>query len=188
MKKPEGYESVAASLSFEPLELGGHVCIIKGVEETKSKSGKDMLKIALDIGDGDRQAGYFTKRFNDDTRDGKKWPCVSYVVTTDKDGLCSRNMAQFATSVESSNSGFKFPWDNPALLKGKKVGGVFGFEEYKGNDGEIHKAVKLFWFRSVDKVKDAKVPKTKEYKEPSAPSFSANTAQWADISAADIPV
>lgn len=186
MNKPNGFDTVAASMSFEPLELGGHVCVIKGVEETKSKTGKDMLKVALDIGGDDKQAGYYAERFKNDTRENKKWPCISYIVTTDKDGNCSRNLAQFVTSVEDSNQEFRFPWDSLQLLKGKKVGGVFGFEEYKGQDGEIHKAVKLFWFRSADKVKDAKIPKTKEYREPSTPT-STNAAGWADISAADIP-
>ena len=49
MRKPNNYDSVAASLSFEPLALGGHPCIIKGVEEAKSKAGRDMIKVALDI-------------------------------------------------------------------------------------------------------------------------------------------
>ena len=183
MNKPNGYETVAATLSFEPLELGGHVCIVKGVEETFSKSGNEMLKIALDIGDGDKQAGYYTNRFKNDDRPNKKWPCVSYVVTTGKDGNCSKGLARFVKAIEESNPGLKFPWDNVSLLKGKKVGGIFGFEEYKGSDDKIHKAVKLFFFCAADKAKDAAIPKTKEYK----PSASDPANQWADISAADIP-
>lgn len=185
MRKPNNYDSVAASLSFEPLALGGHPCIIKGVEETKSaKSGKDMLKVALDIGGDDPQAGYYAEKFKNDDRENKRWPCVTYVVLEDKDGNASRNLAQFVTSVEESNPGFSFPWDKVELLKGKKVGGVFGQEEYKNAQGEIKKATKLFWFRSVDKVKDAPVPKLKELKAGTSP---AKPAGWADISAADIP-
>ncbi len=184
MQKPKNYDSVAASLTFEPLALGGHVCIIKGVEETKSKTGKDMLKVALDIAAPDPQAGYYAEKFAADDRPNKKWPCVTYVVLEDKDGNASRNLAQFVTSVEESNPGFSFPWDKVELLKGKKVGGVFGQEEYQNDKGEIKKATKLFWFRSVDKVKDAPVPKLKELK---AATSQAKPAQWADISAADIP-
>ena len=36
MLKPNNYDKVAASLTFEPLTLGGHACIIKGVEEAKT--------------------------------------------------------------------------------------------------------------------------------------------------------
>ena len=186
MKKPSSSEAVAASLVFEPLTLGGHVCIIKGVEETKSKTGKDMYKIALDIAEGDPQAGYYAEKFANDDRPEKKWPCVTYVVTEDNEGKCSRNLASFVTSVEESNPGFSFPWDNAAFLKGKKVGGVFGQEEYKNDKGEIKKATKLFWFRSIDKVKDAPVPKLKEYKPAARTPFNASTA-YADISADDIP-
>lgn len=185
MNKPNGFETVAASLSIDPLELGGHVCVIKGVEEAKSKTGKDMLKVALDIGGDDPQAGYYSERFKNDTRENKKWPCIAYVVTTDNTGNCSRGLAQFVTSVEESNSGFRFPWDNLQLLKGKRIGGVFGQEEYMGTDGKKHKATKLFWFRSADKVKEAAVPKLKELK--AATSSPAKTSSWADISADDIP-
>ena len=184
MRKPNNYDSVAASLSFEPLALGGHPCIIKGVEEAKSKAGRDMLKVALDIAPDDPQAGYYAEKFANDDRENKKWPCIAYIVTEDKDGNCSRNLAQFVTSVEESNPGFQFPWDRLDLLKGKKVGGVFGQEEYMNDKGEIKKATKLFWFRNVAKVKDAPVPKLKEYKGAQSP---AKPAGWADISAADIP-
>ncbi len=184
MRKPDNFDTVAASLAFEPLTLGGHACIIKGVEETTSKAGRPMLKVAIDMAEEDPQAGYYAEKFANDDRPNKKWPCISYVVEEDKDGGCSRQLAGFVTSIEESNPGFKFPWETPAFLKGKKVGGVFGQEEYKNDKGEIKKATKLFWFRSVDKVKDAPVPKLKELK---AATSQAKPAQWADISADDIP-
>lgn len=187
MLKPANYDRVAASLAFEPLALGGHPCIIKGVEETtSSKSGKPMLKVALDIGEGDPQAGYYADKFANDDRENKKWPCISYIVTVDNDGNCSRNLASFVTSVEESNPGFQFPWDRLDLLKGKRIGGVFGQEEYQNDKGEIKKATKLFWFRDVAKVKDAPVPKLKEYK-PATRTPASQVNAFADISADDIP-
>lgn len=187
MLKPKSFDTVAASLSFEPLTLGGHVCVIKGVEETKTKTtGKDMLKVAIDIAEGDPQAGYYADRFANDTRENKKWPCIAYVVLEDKDGNCSRQLAGFVTSVEASNPGFKFPWDNVGYLKGKKVGGVFGQEEYMARDsGEIKKATKLSWFCSADKAKDAKVPKLKEFK--AATTSPSTMGGWSNISNDDIP-
>ena len=182
MLKPKSFDTVAASLTFEPLSLGGHVCVIKGVEEAKSKAGKDMLKVALDIAEGDPQAGYYADKFANDERENKKWPCISYVVLEDKDGNCSRQLAGFVTSVEASNPGFTFPWDKVEYLKNKKVGGVFGQEEYMGSDGKVHKATKLSWFCSVARAKDAKVPKLKEYRTP-----ASQVNAFADISADDIP-
>ena len=184
MRKPDNFDTVAASLAFEPLTLGGHACIIKGVEETTSKAGRPMLKVAIDMAEEDPQAGYYAEKFANDDRPNKKWPCISYVVEEDKDGGCSRQLAGFVTSVEESNPGFKFPWDNPGYLKGKKVGGVFGQEEYKNDKGEIKKATKLFWFCSLERAADAKVPKLKEYKAAQSP---ANTTDWKSISNDDIP-
>jgi hypothetical protein len=182
MLKPKDYDKMAASLVFEPLALGGHPCVIKGVEETQSKSGRDMLKVAVDIGEGDPQSGYYQDKFDNDDRDPKRWPCVAYVMLTDKEGACSRQLAGFVRSVEESNPGLNFPWDKPALLKGKKVGGVFGQEEYMGSDGKIHKATKLSWFCSIARAKDAKVPKLKEYRTP-----ASQVNAFSDISADDIP-
>ena len=48
MQKPQGYDNAQAFSEFETLEKGGHVCIIKKIEETTSKSGKPMLKIYLE--------------------------------------------------------------------------------------------------------------------------------------------
>ena len=185
MQKPKSFDNVAASLSFTPLELGGHVCVIKNAQETTSKTGKPMLKVALDIADGDPQAGYYLERFKNDDRENKKWPCISYVVTEDKDGNASRGLARFVTSIESSNPGFVFPWDNVELLRDKRVGGVFGQEEYKATDGNIKKATKLMWFCSADKAKDAKVPELKEYK--AATTSPSTMGGWASISSSDIP-
>lgn len=185
MLKPKNFDSVAASLVFEPLTLGGHVCVIKGVEETKSKTGKDMLKIALDIAEGDPQAGYYADKFKADDRPDKKWPCVTYVVLEDKDGNASRQLAGFVTSVEESNPGFQFPWDNVGYLKGKKVGGVFGQEEYMNDKGEKKKATKLMWFCGADRAKDAKVPKLKELK--AATTSPSTMGKWPNIDNDDIP-
>lgn len=185
MLKPKDFDRVTASLAFEPLALGGHTCVIKHAEEAKSQSsGRDMLRVYLDIGGDDPQAGYYQDKFDNDDRNPKRWPCIAFVMTTDKDGVCSRQLAGFVRSVQESNPGFKMDFDHVELLKGKLVGGVFGQEEYKNDKGEIKKATKLFWFRDVAKVKDAPVPKLKELKAGTSP---AKPAGWADISAADIP-
>lgn len=186
MRKPAGFDQAKASLNYEPLALGGHPCVIKAVEESKSKNtNKDMYKIALDIGPGDPQAGYYQRKFDNDLREDRRWPCVMYVVITDDAGNCSRNCASFVTSVEESNPGFAFPWDNAAYLTGKRVGVVFGEEEYLAQDGTIKKGIKPFWFRDVNKVADAPVPKLKEYKPAARTRADVNT--FADIKPSEIP-
>ena len=58
----------------------------------------------------------------------------------------------FITSVEESNPGYRFNWDELGL-EGKLVGLVFGEEEYLGNDGKPHTSVKAQRARSVEAIR-----------------------------------
>jgi len=164
MQKPNNYEKTQASGDFTPIELGGHIIVIKQVEEMKSKTGKDMLKVSFDFADSDDQAKYFEKAFRDDIRPEKKWPAAgaTYILTEDHEGNCSRQFKTFATSIEKSNPGFQVSWGDGfcQCFKNKVIGGVFGNveEEY---DGKVHMRRKLRWFRSVDGVKGAGIPDDK---------------------------
>lgn len=164
MQKPNNYEKTQASGEFTPIELGGHVLVIKEVVEMKSKTGKDMIKVSFDFDKSDNQPGYFEKAFRDDIRPDKKWPAAgtTYILTEDQEGNCSRQFKTFTTSVEKSNKGFSINWgDNFAqCFKNKKIGGVFGIVEEEYN-GKNHMNRKLRWFRSVDGVKDAAIPEEK---------------------------
>ena len=154
MVKPSNYDNVQEYGEFKPLELGGHICRIMSVEETKSSTGKDMLKIFLDIAEGE-QANYYAEQYKADSRADKKWGCIVYQLTEDKDGNTNRGLKTFITSVEKSNKGFTVAWgDNfTACLKGKVIGGVFGREQYQNSKGELKFITKCVSFRSVDTVR-----------------------------------
>lgn len=163
MNKPNNYDNTQAQGTFEPLKLGGHVCKIVKLEETKSKNGKDMLKIALDIAEGE-QAGYYKKQFDADTRAEKKWSCMVYVVVEDQEGNSSKGFKTFCESVEKSNGGFAIKWgeDFGPQFKGKLVGGVFGREEYMNSNNEAKFSTKCRYFATVDKArKGIEAPKDK---------------------------
>ena len=163
MVKPNNYDGVQEYGEFKPLELGGHICKIMSVEETKSGSGKDMLKIFLDIAEGE-QANYYAEQYKADSRAEKKWGCIVYQLVEDKDGNANRGLKTFITSVEKSNKGFTVAWgDNfAACLKGKLVGGVFGREQYQNSKGELKFATKCVSFRSVDTIRSGvEVPNDK---------------------------
>ena len=68
----------------------------------------------------------------------------------------------FITALEKSNPNFKFntkgTWEQ---LKGLKIAGQFGLEEYEKQDGDIGTATKLVQFRSLDKLNEIKIPKVK---------------------------
>lgn len=157
MKKPNDFETVTAYGEFKPLSLGGHICDIMGVEETVSQSDKPMLKISLDIAREDgEEAGYYAEQYRNDTRAEKKWGCVVYQLIYDKDGSTSRGFKTFITAVEKSNPNFTPQWGDgfAACFKKKKVGGVFGREQYRGNDGKLHFSTKCVQFRSVEAVQE----------------------------------
>lgn len=165
MQKPNNYDETPAGGDFTPVELGGHKLIIKQVNETKSKNGKDMIVVLFDFAPDDVQPGYFTEQFKNDIRPDKKWPnqATQYILTEDDEGKTSRNFKTFCTCAEHSNEKFVIQWgDNwGAQFKNKKIGGVFGeqMDFYEGK--EKNKRV-LRWFVSIDKVKDAKIPNVSE--------------------------
>ncbi len=171
MLKPNNYDETQAGGEYTLVELAGHRMVIKQVNETKSKAGKDMIVVLFDFAEDDKQPGYFMEQFQNDIRPDKKWPnqATQYILTEDADGKCTRNFKTFTTCVEHSNAGFSVQWGDKfcQCFKGKKIGGVFG-EQMDYYNGEEKKKRVLRWFVSLDKVADAVVPdmsETKAYKE-----------------------
>ena len=147
---------------FENLELGGHEIVIMDAREYKSEfSGNVSLKVSTDIAGNDKQAGFFKKQFDDNTALDKKWPtgAVRYLSLKDEQLAYLKG---FITAVENSNNGFKFDMNgNWEQLKGKKLAGQFGWEEYQDVEGKTKVATKLIQFRSLDKLPEIKIPRVK---------------------------
>lgn len=164
LNKAKNYDEIQVNEDFTPLELGGHKGIIKNVEEYKSESsGNTSLKVEVDTDKTDKQPNYYQEQFDKDDRDNKKWPtgATKYVSLKD-DENCVKMLKAFITAVENSNVNFKYDWSKDTnQLIGKKVGLVFGWEEYKNDKDEIKLATKLTQFRSIDKVDNVKIPKVK---------------------------
>lgn len=148
---------------YENLELGGHEIVILDAREHKSEfSGNISLKISVDISGSDKQKGFFKKQYDENTSADKKWPTGAVKYCSLKDEQLGY-LKGFITSLEKSNPGFKFnkkgTWEQ---LKNLKLAGQFGLEEYKKQDGTIGTATKLVQFRSLDKLKEIKIPKVKK--------------------------
>ena len=147
---------------IERLELGGHELVILDAREYKSEiSGNVSLKVSVDIGGKDKQKGFFQKQYDNNTLSERKWPTggVKYMSLKDEQlGF----LKGFITALEKSNPNFKFntkgTWEQ---LKGLKIAGQFGLEEYEKQDGVIGTATKLVQFRSLDKLNEIKIPKVK---------------------------
>lgn len=147
---------------FTPLALGGHeIKILEAGEHTSEFSGKTSLKITVDIAGNDEQAGYFQKQYDENPSADKKWSngATKYLSLADEQLAYLKG---FITSLEKSNVGYKFdPCGTWEQLKGLKIAGVFGLEEYQDQEGEVRTATKLVQFRSLDKLNDIKIPKVK---------------------------
>lgn len=164
MNKPAGYEEAQVLGEFTPIQLGGHKLVIMGVEEATTSTGNQYIKVSFDTAKDDIQPNYYSNAYRQDSRDNKKWSGVTTVFPTDREGKTSKAFKTFCTSVEKSNAGFKMVWGEKFCesLKGKKIGGVFGEEDYLNANNEVKTARKLFWFRSIDGVMDADIPNKRE--------------------------
>jgi hypothetical protein len=172
---PKDYQEVREYGEYTPLELGGHICKIMKVEETKSKTaGKEMLVISLDIAEGP-QKDYYTEKYRQDTNENKKWGCNVYQLVYDVQGNTNRGFKSFITAVEKSNNNFKVQWGEKFAdcFKGKLIGGVFGREEYIDAKNEFKFATKCFFFRSTDAIRaGVEVPKDKLLKKDMTTGFT----------------
>lgn len=157
MQKPNNYDNTTPYSNQEALDLGGHILRILKVEEATSKAGNPMILIYLDTDKSDKQPLYFKKRYDNDTREEKKWGCIMYqLVENPKTGECHQGLVTFHDAVAKSNSGFKLVWGDKycSCFKDKLIGGVFGREQYINNKGKASFATKCFWLRTVDDIKN----------------------------------
>lgn len=162
--KPKAYDEININEEFEKLELGGHKgIIIKAEEYTSDFSGKKSLKVYVDTASDDKQPEYFKKQYENDTRIDRKYPngAIKYVPLGEEENQI-KMLKSFLTCVENSNTNYTYDWNKEVdQLKGKKIGLVFGQEEYTSQDGTTKLATKLNQFRSIDKVDNVKIPKVK---------------------------
>lgn len=164
LKKPSNYDEIQVNEDFTPIEIGGHKGIIKKVEEyTSPVSGNTSLKVEVDTDKTDKQPNYFQEQYDNNTNMNKKWSTgATKYVSLKEDENCIKMLKAFITSVENSNNGFAFDWEKDVnQLVGKKVGLIFGLEEYEDQEGKLKTARKVTQFRSIDKVDNAKIPKVK---------------------------
>lgn len=156
-RKPKDYDNVKVG---EPkiLPAGGYICKILKAEETESKTGKPMLKVAFDITDGEYK-GYFKDMFNawkENADDPKsvKWPFTGtkWILLYDNEGATNRDFKSFCTALEDSGI---FVWKKGMFdigaLKDANVGIIFRREEHEYNNARSWRTVP-WGFRSVSAI------------------------------------
>lgn len=170
MRSFKGYEEVKVNNYGERLKLGGHICKIleAKIEQLESKKdGKkyEQLVIKFDIESPDEQAGFYADKFANDARTdalNAKWKGYHKisVPTDESEDFIKSTFKTFTTSVEDSNPGYKWNWDENTLV-GKTFGGVFGIEEFTLDDGKTLSMTKIRFIRGTGKINEAQIPKVK---------------------------
>ena len=165
MQKPKLYDKIEVmEFDYTPIELGGHKGIIMKAEEyTSPQSGKTSLKVSVDTAKDDFQPEYFKEQYKNDNRIDKKWSnsAIKYISLGEEENQV-KMLKSFITAYENSNN-CQFDWNKDwEQLTNKKIGLVFGMEEYENQTGELKTVNKLREFRSIDKIDNIKIPKVKK--------------------------
>lgn len=160
MNKPANWDSVEAITGeYKKLPAGGYVCSIVRAECTKSKNGKEMLKLAIDIAEGKYKDFYLNQYLQEQERNKEqaKWRGSYYQLT---EGDSMGRFKGMLLNIEKSNPGYKWNW-NEKSLEGKLFGGVFREEEYINRNGGLSTAVKLISIRPVEGITEIEPPAKK---------------------------
>lgn len=157
MNKPANWDSVEAITGeYKKLPAGGYVCSIVRAECTKSKNGKEMLKLAIDIAEGKYKDFYLNQYLQEQERNKEqaKWRGSYYQLT---EGDSMGRFKGMLLNIEKSNPGYSWNW-NEKSLEGKLFGGVFREEEYINRNGGLSTTVKLISIRSVEGITEIEPP------------------------------
>lgn len=140
---------------FKTLPIGAYECVIKyaGIHKNE-QTEKESFKVAVDIASGEFK-DYYQKRYDNIQSSDKKWDnnAIRYLAFQ---GDNVSYFKGFITCVENSNKGYTWDWDEKTLV-GKKICGVFQYEEYEKQDGTKGIKVRLNKFRSLDKLNEIEV-------------------------------
>lgn len=168
INKIENWSNVKADYGEgKRLQAGGYVCKVMACKQEMSKNNKLMLVVNFDIAEGDSK-NYYLERYKNAPRDNNtmqepKWQGKYYILLEGEN--YEGRLKAFTTSVEESNEGYTWDWDEKKL-EGKLFGGIFREEEYVYNN-EIRSNVRIWQVRSVKTIREGNfdVPRKKEVTE-----------------------
>jgi hypothetical protein len=151
IKKPDNYDNVVVN---RPFEVGGYVLEIVKTEYVPTK---EYVMLYVDIAEGPFKGYFAKKQFNGNwSKDA-----IKYLPLKNTEGAIKVFKGDM-TAIENSNPNYIWDWEEKSLV-GKRVGGVFGKEQYEALDGTPKFRIVLKQFRSVNKILsgDFTVPETK---------------------------
>lgn len=142
------------------LPAGAYICKIVKVEDVQDK---EYLKVSYDIASGE-----YTDHFKKGRKEHPDWEWYgAYVKSYKKKALPM--LKRFCSAVSKSNGKYVFDAgsvnSDEQTLVGKKIGLLFGEEEYYGNDGELKTRLYVNSEFPIDKLKEQRTPNIKKLKE-----------------------
>lgn len=155
------------------LPAGGYTATIINQKIDRYDWG-EVLVLSFDINDGEYK-NFFTKQYNDNTREDKKWKGNLRLTVPDENSkYFESNKRVFSNAIwaiENSNEGYKWNWDEKTL-EGKKVGVLFRNKEWE-KDGQTGWTTECCAFESVENIKNGnfKMPKDKPLKKATQSSY-----------------
>lgn len=178
--------------SYAPLPAGGYVAKIAGARIEDYTWGS-VLVIAFDIYEGE-YTNFFKDRFENDSRDDKKWKGVYRITIPDEKSQYfssqQRSFNNLIYSLETSNGNYVFDW-NEKNLKDLLIGVLFRNKEWEfnGNTGWTTECCSVV---SVDDIHEENftIPKDKPLNKTQGLQNSQTTnttPTMADIADEDLP-
>lgn len=174
MKPIANWDKVQAAGDYETLPAGGYVCDIKQVKEVGNRSGVGThLEISVDICEGDF-SGFFARDYKSQSREDKFWhgivnqnvPCED----SEKYAQHCKFFKQFINTVEDSNPGYHWDWNESGLV-GKKIGVLFREKEKESKIGNVYTVTESTDVIAVEKIRNGefKTPDKKALEKRSEP-------------------
>lgn len=174
MKPFNGYDEAKKAAQYTPgekLPVGAYVCKILGVklepgkpkQNNPNEIGSDTLIVQYDIAEGDYK-DFFRNQYNNNPSEDKKFKGRTVVYLpkddgTEQDGWTKTAFARWTNSLEESNSGYTWDWDENKW-KEKMIGLVFG-ETGTVIEGKEVTYTELRFPVSVEVVRSGKAPEAK---------------------------
>lgn len=190
IRKPNNWENVQAFSDRAKLPLGAYVCKVKQVRVQDTNYGQQLC-LLFDVTEGEH-AGFFQRDFNANVNPDKKWRGLLRVWLplydgSEKDEITIRNLKGLITSVENSNPGYVWDWNETSLVN-KMVGILFRNEEWEYN-GQHGWAVRPFRAISADSVREGSytLPKDKPLGNKAQSASPAQNKGYQEVEDDDLP-
>lgn len=192
MKPIAGYENIQGSSDFTPLPKDGYVLDIKQAKEI-TDNGNPYIEVMFDIAEGEYK-DYYKNNYDAQSGEDKKWrgrfrlyePLMD---GSEKDTWTQKTFKTFTNSLEDSNEGYHWDWDE-SKWAGKKIGGLFRYKDYQKNDGSTGMVTEFKRATSVEKIRSGNFTLPDDYIRYGGSASSNDTGDFAVVTSeegSDLP-